>query len=420
MIKNHKGGIVLDLAEEALRFLQPGNLFKSQISKKGNKLIIQNKTFDLNKFKNIYVVGGGKATYLLAKALNELVGRKIKAGYINVPIAITKKIGKIIVNKASHPFPDQNGLKGSKEILKIAGKAGEKDLVICLITGGGSALMPAPIPPLTLNEKISITKRLLKSTANINEINAIRKHLSLIKGGKLAAAALPATVIGLYISDVPHDVLSSIASGPTVADKGIISDALKILKKRKITDKKIINIIKNNETPKKFDSKKVFNFIIGSNKQVLEHLKLFAEKKGFKAITLPYFLKGEAKKMPKKLLSKAKPNTILIAGGETVVKIIGKGMGGRNQELALASIPHIKGKTILLTLATDGVDGITPFPVAGAIISSKLKISDKEIVSALKNNDSFRVLKKLNCLIKTGPSGTNVGDIAMISNLSHF
>lgn len=417
MIKNHKGGIVLDLAEEALRFLQPNNLFKSQISKKGNKLIIQNKTFDLSKFKNIYVVGGGKATYILAGALNELVGHKIKAGYINVPVAKTKKIGKIIVNKASHPFPDQNGLKGSKEILKIAHKAGEKDLVICLITGGGSALMPAPIPPLTLNEKIALTKRLLKSTADINEINTIRKHLSLIKGGKLAEAALPATVIGLYISDVSHDILSSIASGPTAPDKGTINDALKILKKHKITDKKIIKIIKDSETPKKLDNKKVFNFIIGSNKQALEHLKLFAEKKGFKTMILPCFLKGEAKKMPKKLLSKLKPNTILIAGGETVVKIIGKGMGGRNQELALASIPYIKGKTTLLTLATDGVDGITPFPVAGAIISSGLKISSQEIQSALKNNDSFRVLKKLNCLLKTGPSGTNVGDISI---LSHF
>jgi len=411
MIKNHKGGIVLDLAEEALRFLQPDNLFKSQIFKKENKLFVQSETFDLNKFKNIYVVGGGKATYILARALNELVGHKIKAGYINVPVAKTKKIGKIIVNKASHPFPDQNGLKGSKEILKIAKKAGEKDLVICLITGGGSALMPAPILSITLKKKIELTKKLLKSTANIDEINTIRKHLSLIKGGNLALACSPATVMGIYISDVPGDRLTNIASGPTALDESTIKDALKILKKHKITDK-----IKFNETPKKLDNKKVFNFIIGSNKQVLGHLKLFAEKKGFKTTILPYFLKGEARKMPKKLLGKAKPNTILIAGGETVVKIIGKGMGGRNQELALASIPYVKGEATLLTLATDGVDGITPFPVAGAIISSKLKISKKEIESALKNNDSFKVLKKLNCLLRTGPSGTNVGDIVIINS----
>lgn len=410
MIKNHKellkkipeARIALDLAEEALRFLQPDNLFK---------LTIKNKTFDLNKFKNIYVVGGGKATYLLAKALNELVGAKIKAGYINVPVAKTKKIGKIIVNKAGHPFPDQNGLKGSKEILKIACKAGKKDLVICLITGGGSAMMPAPIPTITLKKKIKLTRKLLKSTANINEINIVRKHLSLIKGGNLAKACAPATVIALYISDVPNDKLTTIASGPTVLDKSTVLDALKILKKYKITDK-----IKFKETPKKLDNKKIFNFIIGSNKQVLKHLKSFAEKKGYKVKILPYFLKGEAKNMPKKLLKKVEKNKILIAGGETVVKIKGKGFGGRNQELALASIPYIKGKTTLLTLATDGVDGITPFPVAGAVISSKLKVSKKETELTLKNNDSFRVLKKLNCLLKTGPSGTNVGDITIIKS----
>jgi hydroxypyruvate reductase len=408
MIKNHKellkkipeASLALDLAEEALRFLQPDNLFK---------LAIKNKTFDFSKYNNVYVVGGGKATYLLAKALNELVGHKIKAGYINVPVAKTKKIGDIIVNKAGHPFPDQNGLKGSKEILKIARKAGKRDLVICLITGGGSAMMPAPIPSITLKKKIDLTKKLLKSTANINEINIVRKHLSLIKGGNLAKACAPATVIALYISDVPNDKLTTIASGPTVLDKSTVKDAMKILKKYKITDK-----IKFKETPKKLNNKKIFNFIIGSNKQVLEHLKSFAEKKGYKVKTLPYFLKGEAKKMPPKLLSKVEKNKVLIAGGETVVQIKGKGFGGRNQELALASIPRLKDKTVLLTLATDGVDGLTPFPVAGAVVSEKLKKEKIQISKYLKENNSFEALKKLNCLLKTGPSGTNVGDITVI------
>jgi len=409
MIKNHKellkripeAGVALDLAEEALRFLQPDNLFE---------LISKNKIFDLSKYKNVYVVGAGKATYLLAKALNKLVGHKIKAGYINVPVVKTKKIGNIIVNKAGHPFPDQNGMKGSKEILKIARKAGEKDLVFCLITGGGSAMMPAPIPSITLKKKIELTKKLLKSTANIDEINTVRKHLSLIKGGNLALACSPATVVGIYISDVPNDKLTSIASGPTVLDKSTVKDAMKILKKHKITDK-----IKFQETPKKLDQEKIFNFIIGSNKQVLEHLKSFAEKKGHKVKILPYFLKGEAKKMPQKLLKEIGKNEILIAGGETVVKIKGKGYGGRNQELALASIPYLKDNTVVLTLATDGVDGLTPYPVAGAVVSGKFKKEKIQIEKYLKENNSFAALKEINCILKTGPSGTNVGDLAIIS-----
>jgi len=397
------------MAEEALEFLQPENLIKNNFKKTS----IPN----LKDIENIYVVGAGKATYKMAKAMNGLFKGKIKDGIINVPVAITSKIGNIRVNKAAHPYPDENGLKGAREILNIAKKATEKDLLICLISGGGSALMPLPAGGLSLADKTNLTKQLLASRVDIHEINTVRKHISAIKGGRLAANTR-AKLVGLYISDVLGDKIESIASGPTVADKSTVEDALKILKKHKIDDEKIIRIIKNNESPKKIDKKRIQNFIIGSNRVVLKHLKSFAERRGYKTEIFIDKMKGEAKKMPAKIFKKSQPGKISIFGGETVVKIIGKGQGGRNQEMALSSAKSLPKNAVFMTLATDGVDGVTDEPIAGAIISQKtIKQIKKEKINIKKyldTNDSYNCLKKLNCLLKTGPSGTNVGDIAII------
>ncbi len=427
--------LLLDLADEALRFLSPENLIKNSIHLKGEKLKIEGQIFDLKNYKKIFVIGAGKATYFMAKEINKLLKNRITEGFINVPQAITKKLGKIIVNRAGHPFPDENGLKGTKEILKIAEKASkhakktkERVLVICLISGGGSAMLPAPIAPLSLKDKVEITKQLLKSTATIHEINTVRKHLSAIKGGNLAAKIMPADLIALYISDVKNDDLDIIASGPTVLDKSTSSDALNILKKYGIKNTKAEKVLEVNETPKSINNKKVKNYVIGSNTVALKHLRKFLEKKKYSVEIFPDFLEGEAKLIPKKLFEKVKnqkkppseKNKIYIFGGETVVKIIGKGFGGRNQELALSAIKEIPETAKLMTLATDGVDGIAPVPVAGAIITGDLKRLCKEknidIEKYLKNNDSYSALKNLDCLIYTGPSGTNVGDIAVILN----
>jgi len=400
---------LVEMAEEALEFLQPENLIKNNFKKTS----IPNS----KEIENIYVVGAGKATYKMAKAINALFKGKIKDGVINVPVAITSKIGNIRVNKAAHPYPDENGLKGAKEILNIAKKATDKDLLICLISGGGSALMPLPAEGLSLADKTNLTKQLLASRADIHEINTVRKHISAIKGGRLAANT-KAKLIGLYISDVLGDKIESIASGPTVADKSKVEDALKILKKYNIDDEKIIEIIKNNESPKKIDKKRIQNFIIGSNRVVLKHLQSFAERQGYKVEIFIDKMKGEAKRMPAKIFKKSKPGKISIFGGETVVKIIGKGQGGRNQEMALSSAKSLPKNAVFMTLATDGVDGVTDEPIAGAIISQKtieqIKKDKINIKKYLDTNDSYNCLKKLNCLLKTGPSGTNVGDIAII------
>lgn len=400
---------LVEMAEEALEFLQPENLIKNNFKK--------TSISNLKEIENIYVVGAGKATYKMAKAINALFKGKIKDGVINVPVAITSKIGNIRVNKAAHPYPDENGLKGAKEILNIAKKATDKDLLICLISGGGSALMPLPTEGLSLADKTNLTKQLLASRADIHEINTVRKHISAIKGGRLAANT-KAKLIGLYISDVLGDKIESIASGPTVADKSKVEDALKILKKYNIDDEKIIEIIKNNESPKKIDKKRIQNFIIGSNRVVLKHLQSFAERQGYKVEIFIDKMKGEAKRMPAKIFKKSKPGKISIFGGETVVKIIGEGQGGRNQEMALSSAKSLPKNAVFMTLATDGVDGVTDEPIAGAIISQKtieqIKKDKINIKKYLDTNDSYNCLKKLNCLLKTGPSGTNVGDIAII------
>lgn len=422
MIKNKKalsqlypqGRILLDLAEDALKFLQPENLIQQHIKFKNNQLIIDEHSFNLKKFKRIFVLGAGKATYEMAKALQKILKNKITAGYINVPHAYTKKIGNIIVNQASHPYPNSSGVKGAKKILSIAEQAKDGDLIICLMSGGGSALLPLPAAGLTLPEKINLTSKLLKSSANIQEINTIRKHISLIKGGRLAKAAMPATMISLYISDVIGDDLSAIASGPTVKDLTTSKDACAILKKYKIKNKKLEKIIKNNESPKKLNKHKIYNFIIGNNEQVLNYLIKIAKKRKYKIKYLTNKLQGEAKKVAKELASKANAlpaKTIMFAGGETTVNVHGHGFGGRNQELILAALPYLADNVVALSLATDGVDGITPQPAAGAIISNKF--TNPEVKKYLKNNDSYSYLQKIHSLLKTGLTGTNVGDIIM-------
>lgn len=410
-----KARILLDLAEEAISFLQPENLVRQHVRLKNNRLIIDKKTFNLRKVENIYVIGAGKATYQMAEVIFKMLGKRITAGAINMPKAYTKKIGGINVNEASHPFPNAAGVTGAQGILNIANKAGENDLVICLMSGGGSALLPLPSEYFSLKEKINITKKLLKSSANIKEINCVRKHLSRLKGGRLALACSPATLVSLYISDVIGDDLHAIASGPTVADPSTSKQAIKILKKYKINNRKIERIILKNESPKILDKKKVFNFIVGNNKQVLDYLIALAKKRNYKIKFLTATLHGEAKVVAKRLIALGKRlnrKTILVAGGETTVKVHGRGYGGRNQEFVLAASKFLSPDLTLLSLATDGVDGLTPKPVAGAILDSKH--APKNANQYLKNNDSYTILNKIHSLLKTGLTGTNVGDIILL------
>jgi glycerate 2-kinase len=425
---------VLDSYEAALASVQPGKLIKSKLVRDGSDLKVDGLVFDLQKFSHVYVVGAGKASGEMASALEELLGKWITKGIVNVPYGNQPKTEKIVLNQASHPLPDQSGAEGAKRMLELAKQAGKDDFVICLISGGGSSLMPLPIEGLTLRDKQEVTQALLKSGADIKEVNIVRKHLSAIKGGNLAKQAQPATVLSLIISDVVGDELGSIASGPTSPDKSTFNDAFDVLKKYFLLEtapegvKRIIEEGQRGkiaETPKPSDDifKKVHNVIIGNNQSACNAVKQFFESQKIKTQMLT--LEGEAKKVAVTLAEKirktqtapSKP-VCFIAGGETTVKVTGKGVGGRNQELALALALQLRGLEgfVFASLSTDGVDG--PTNAAGALIDDNTLSRAEQLglnpEKLLLDNDSYRFFSALDDLVFTGRTGTNVNDIAIM------
>jgi hydroxypyruvate reductase/glycerate 2-kinase len=342
--------------------------------------------------------------------------------------------------EAGHPVPDENGLKGTAEIVKLLKSADENTLVVCLISGGGSALLVSPYEGISLVEKQKITELLLKAGADINELNTVRKHISRVKGGRLAKIAYPAKVISLILSDVIGDRLDVIASGPTAPDKTTYTDALKVLEKYRLIDKSpgsIIEVLQKgaegiiNETPKEgntiFDN--VENIVIGSNRKALEAAKEKAESLGFKPEIISSEVTGEAREVGKWLAAevrksrsaeeqKRKKPICLISGGETTVTVKGNGLGGRNMELALAFAMEIEGidGVTLLSAGTDGTDG--PTDAAGAIVDGETVKKARAIglnpEEYLNNNDSYNFFKKIDGLFTTGPTGTNVMDIQIM------
>ncbi len=431
--------LAIESLECAIEAADPKKLLYSKLILKNSTLIIDSYDFDLKQFKNIYVIGGGKAAGTMSEVIEDILGDRITAGQINVPYGNKYKSKIIKICEANHPIPNQAGIEGTKQIMAIAEQATQQDLVICLISGGGSSLMPLPREGITLEDKKAITEALLKSGASINEINTVRKHISAYKGGWLAKTVYPAMLINLILSDVIGDPLDVIASGPTVPDKTTFMDAKNILQKYNLwtnlassIHNAILEGIEGNiqETPKPADPafKKVYNIIIGNNKlssiAALDYLKM----KGLNTLLLSTTLEGEAKQAGKDLAavainitSQGKPllrPAGIVAGGETTVTVTGRGIGGRNQELALSAALKLQGieNCVIASLSTDGVDG--PTDAAGAIVdgftisqSEKQKMNAKEY---LENNDSYSFFKKLSSLIITGPTGTNVNDISVI------
>ena len=438
---------ILEIIEFVLEQIEPQKIIKEKVRVKDNFLYIQGQQYNLKKYQNIYVVGAGKATYKMALSLEKLLGKRIKKGYINVPeIPARKKLKIVKANKATHPLPSPAGVKGAKEILKILKRTKEDDLVITLISGGGSALLPLPAQGVALADLIKTNSILIKSPLTINEVNTVRKHLSGIKGGRLVDAAYPAKVVNLVISDVCGDDLSCIASGPTVPDPSTFKEAVAILKHndlwlrvpksvRKRLQKGLAGSVE--ETPKPFypvfREKKVDNFILANHQTVLATACSRGKELGYHCHCLTYNLKGEARVVGAKLVKKYRQKkfqkpTIVFAVGETTVEVKGSGCGGRNQELVLAGIPYLKKGMVLASVGTDGVDGFCPpaalraamragpSKTAGAIAdsSSKAKLNPQKY---LKNNDSYSYFKKIKDSIKTGPTGTNVGDlVALVIN----
>lgn len=431
--------IALNALESALNAADPKQIVRSRLSLRHSTVNLNNHSFDLAKFKNVYVVGAGKGSGSMAEALEEILGSYITSGLVNVPYGSRQKTKTVKLHEANHPVPDEAGVKGSRKIMEIAVRAEDDDLVICLISGGGSSLMPLPRKGISIADKRKVTQALLKSGATIEEFNTVRKHISDIKGGWLARRAYPATLLNLILSDVVGDDLSFIASGPTVPDLTTFHDSIKVLKKyrlwaeaptsvRKVLmdgEKRIIP-----ETPKADDEafKKVYNVVIGNNRTASVAACKYLASRGLNTLLLTTTLEGEARHVGVALSSMAREVSLsgnpvrrpagTVVGGETTVTVKGKGLGGRNQELSLSGAVKLSGVNggVLASVSTDGIDG--PTDAAGAIVDGKTltKAKGKGLApeESLAQNDSYSFFSKLNDLIFTGPTGTNVNDIVVI------
>lgn len=430
---------VLPILSAALEAVDPINAVKRHMSLTDDELRIGQRIYSLSKYRNIYVIGGGKAGASMAKAAEEILGEHLTAGLINTKYGYLMETEILRINEAGHPIPDVAGMTGARQMAKLAARASDDDLVICLISGGGSALMTLPVEGITLADMEVLTSALLRCGATINEINAIRKHLSQIKGGNLSRLAYPAEVVSLVLSDVVGNPLDVIASGPTVSDSSTFVQAYGIVERYGLLDELPPSIVQHLrrgkegtilETPKKDDPvfAKTYNLIIASNEVAAQAAMAKAEDLGFNTMLLSTFVEGEAREVAhafsgiaKEILHSGQPVSrpaCVVAGGETTVTIRGEGKGGRNQELALAAAIQIESldEAMIVALATDGTDG--PTDAAGAIVDgSTLQRAGEKSLSAseyLANNDSFRFFDALGDLIITGPTNTNVNDLTFV------
>ncbi len=430
-----------------LKEADPRTLLRRHLRLEGHRLRVDSRNFDLSKFDRLFVLGGGKASALMASEVERILGDRITQGLVCVPDYLTSvpRTNFVLFHKATHPLPSVAGTRGVEKMLAMTRNPSTRDLVICLLSGGGSALMPLPVPGLSVSDKILVTDLLLKSGARIEEINTVRKHLSAIKGGHLAERLYPARVIALIISDVVSDRLDSIASGPLAPDDTTFADAKLVLRKyglwSKIPENARRTIERGRqgllpETPKK-DSRafnRVHSFVVGSNRDSCVAAARFLRQAGYRTLVLSTRLRGEARHVGSVISSVLQDGAgprfglarpfALVAGGETTVIVKGNGLGGRNQELVLSAALGLAGKPGLAvgSIDTDGVDG--PTRAAGALASADtLELATRRRLkpeSFLERNDSYHFFEKLNSLIITGPTGTNVGDllVAVASNTS--
>ena len=406
----------LKIAEAGLEAINTQKVILNKIKLQKNSLVIDKKTFSLKSIKSIYVVAIGKCAGEAALALEKILGKKIKAG-IALDVKTVKGLKTIKSLAGSHPLPSQKNTDGSTAIINLIKNLSYNDLVLFVISGGGSTLLCAPRKD-TCQEETLIVQKLMDSGATINEINTIRKHLSVARGGFLAKYAFPAKSIALIFSDVIGNDPQFIASGPTAKDTTTIRHALEILNKYKIQKVCAIEDCGLVETPKNDEFfKSVQNLIFVSSEVALKAMSSAAKKLGYKVKICTTCLKGEAQKVGAKIaaeINRSKPKTILLYGGETTVHVKGNGKGGRNMELVLSALNTIKDNSLILSLASDGIDNTN---LAGAIgdtttieKAAKLKLKPKKY---LVENNSYPFFKKTGDYLLTGKTGSNVSDLVI-------
>ena len=428
-----------DIFQAGLAAVEPGQRIRELCRVRDNRLITGDFSRDLDAIRNIHVIGAGKATAAMAAAMEEILSDRLSGGLITVKYGYTVPLKKIRLIEAGHPLPDENGRSGAKEMLALAASAGPEDLVICLISGGGSALLPLPAGQLTLADKQKTMQILLACGASIHEINTIRKHLSAIKGGRLAAAVHPAALLCLVISDVVGDDLSTIASGPTVPDPSTFADCRAIINKYDIGERLPAAVTAHlwsgrqgaaGETPKPEDP--VFTagrtLVCAGNLDALLAAELRARELGYQPLILSSRIEGETRDVARVHAAIATeclvsahplaPPACVLSGGETTVTIRGNGRGGRNQEFCLAVVRGIAGTgdIIILSGGTDGTDG--PTDAAGAVVDAATLAGAERMGldpdAYLADNDAYTFLEKTGSLLMTGPTNTNVMDLRIM------
>jgi glycerate 2-kinase len=426
--------LVTRMLREALNASHAGKALRRTIQKNGERLTIGSRLYDLRDYERVVVVGAGKASATMARAIEPLLGRRLDSGLVIVKYGHAVSTTRITVEEAGHPVPDRAGQAATRRLLALTSSLTARDLLIVLLSGGASSLMPAPVSGVTLADKQRVTRQLLRCGAGIGEINTVRKHLSKIKGGCLAVST-KATIITLILSDVLGDDLSAIASGPTAPDPTTYGQAVECLKRYRLwssTPRSVRAHLEQGrrgqhaETPKPGAAlfRRNHHEIIGNNESALAALTSTARSAGLRTVLFPAFM-GEARvagaqmgSFARSVLarqgSKSKP-CCLIAGGETTVTVKGRGRGGRAQEFAVAAAQAIAGRpnVWMAALGTDGTDG--PTDVAGALVSgetwNRARRIGVDLSAALKRNDTYPALKRLRCHIITGPTGTNVNDL---------
>jgi glycerate 2-kinase len=418
--------------QAALAAGEVGPLLRRSFQRRGDLVQVGDRVIDLSRIDRVFVLGCGKAGAAMALAVEDILGDRVGAGFVVVKDGHLAATRTVVLAEAGHPVPDARGVQAASRLLELASGAAADDLVIVLVSGGGSALTPAPAADVTLAEKQTVTRSLLAAGAAIDELNTVRKHLSRFKGGQLARAAAPALVVTLVLSDVIGDPLDVIASGPTAPDPTTFAEALNIMRMRGLLADAPFSVRARLhagargevlETPKPRDPifGRVGHVIIGNNQLVVNAAVERARALGYHSEVLTRELQGEARDMAQVLIERTRalePPSCLIAAGETTVTVRGQGRGGRCQEFALAAALSIEGDDSLTVLAagTDGTDG--PTDAAGAVVDGSTVARGRraglDMRAALDDNDAYRVLRATGDLIVTGPTNTNLLDLYLV------
>ncbi|HSF69485.1 MAG TPA: glycerate kinase [Nitrospira sp.] len=429
--------LLAHMFNQALASTHAGQALRRTVRRDGTVLTVGRRRYDLKEYQRVVVVGAGKASAAMARSLERIVGRRLDDGVVVVKYGHGLPTTRIAVLEAGHPIPDRAGLTAARRVMTLVRELDGRDLLFVLLSGGASSLLPAPVSGVTLRDKQFVTDQLLRCGAGIAEINAVRKHLSELKGGRLAAMSR-ATMVTLILSDVIGDDLSAIGSGPTVPDPTTYGDAVSCLRRYGLWSLAPRSVRahltrgvegRGTETPKREgkDLRSVQHEIVGNNALALAAITSTARSAGWRVLRMPPFT-TEARQagaamgaLARSIRSRSQPMTrpcCIVAGGETTVTMTGRGKGGRAQEFAVAAARVVAGlpRVVVAAIATDGSDG--PTEVAGAVITgetwSRAGRMGIDLERALTRHDTYGALKRLNCHVTTGPTGTNVNDLYLL------